>query len=171
MFSIIFKGMLSIAIISFASFLTGCVGINQSLLLDKGTIVEISDVSTTSFVSTALANDREGVNMLKKRIMELTKEELAKRSIEAVLLPTTGSAKLKYDIRTISSSYRVIGSGYGVIGKNKFEVKFRASLENPDGKVIFVDQDEKDDSDIDDVFEAVANRTAKNVAKSFKDQR
>jgi hypothetical protein len=100
--------------------------------------------------------------------MELTKEELAKRSIEALLQPTPGAAKLKYDIRTVSSGYRIIGSGYGIIGIDKFEVKYRVSLETPDGKVIFADQDEKDDNDLDHVFEDIASRVAKNVTKSFK---
>jgi len=168
MISPIFRCALYIGMIALTSVLTGCVGINQNLLLDRGTKVEISDVSSTSFVSNALANSREGVDMLKKRIMELTKEELAKRSIEALLQPTPGAAKLKYDIRTVSSGYRIIGSGYGIIGIDKFEVKYRVSLETPDGKVIFADQDEKDDNDLDHVFEDIASRVAKNVTKSFK---
>lgn len=104
------KNMLLFVLV--ASVLSGCVTINQNLLLDKGTKLEIIDISTTSFVSTALASSPEQVDIIKKRIMELTREELAKRSIEAMLEPTPGAAKLKYDIRTVSSGYQIIGSGY-----------------------------------------------------------
>jgi len=161
--------MLSKLMVMFSLFgflLSGCVSVDSSLLLDKGTKIEIVDVSTSSFVSTALANDRESVEMIKRRIMELTKEELEKRSIEAFLHPTYEAAKLKYDFRTISAGYRIIGSDFGVIGNSRFEVKYRASLETPEGKKIFSDSDEKDDSDIDEVYEKIAKRVAKIVADS-----
>jgi hypothetical protein len=53
----------------------------------------------------------------------------------------------------------------------KYEVKYRVIFETSYGKVIFDDKDEKDDSDIDQVFESIASRVAKNVSNSFKEPR
>ena len=134
--------------------LSGCVSIDQTLLLNKGNKVEIMNVSKDSIISSEVANDRESIV---KRIIEYTKEELSKRSIEVVTENTVGAAKLKYDIRNVSKGFI------------KFEVKYRVTFETPDGKKIFVDNEDKDDSDIDVIFERIASRTAKFVSKSFKE--
>lgn len=144
--------------------LSGCVSINEKHLLARGTKIEIMDVSTSSFISTALANSRAEVDMIKNRIMTLTKEQLEELSIEAVLYSDSEAAKLKYDFRTISSGYRVIGTGFSTVGNNRFEVKYRVTLETPDGNKIFNYSDEQDDSDMDDVYEKVAKKVAKIVA-------
>lgn len=149
-------------------FLSGCSTIDPSLQLDKNTKVEIMDVTTNWYVSTAVASDNSQFRQIVRRIMENTKNELSKRSIESFTDYTPDAAKVKYDIRTINSSYRVIGSAYGVIGRDKYEVKYKVTLESPDGKKLWEDTDEKDDSDLDDVLEKIASRVARNVSKYFK---
>jgi uncharacterized membrane protein len=133
--------------------ISGCVSIDQNMVLSKGTKVQILDVSKDSIFSSDVTNDRESIG---KRIIEYTKDELEKRSIEVITENTIGAAKLKYDIRTVSKGFF------------KFEVKYRVTFETPDGKIIFVDNEEKDDGDIDHIFERMASRTAKFVSKSFK---
>jgi len=151
-----------------ASVFNGCVAINQNLLLDKGTKVEIVDATENALFSSGAANSQQTIEVMTKRIIGLTREELASRNIEAFTTPTPGAAKLKYDIRTVNAGQKIIGTMYGVHTRDKFEVKYRVIFETPDGKRIFIDTDEKDDSDIDNVFEDIASRVAKNVANSFK---
>ena len=130
----------------------GCVSVNRELLLNKGTKVEILDVSSDPIISGEITNDRGSIA---KRIIGYTKDELIKRSIETITENTSGAAKLKYDIRTMSK------------GIFKYEIKYRVTFEAPDGKNIFVDNEDKDDKDIDVIFERIASRTAKLVSKSF----
>ena len=132
---------------------SGCVSIDQSLLLNKGTKIEIIDVSNNPIISGGVSNDHGAIS---KRIIEYTKEELTKRSIESITENTTGAAKLKYDIRNVSKGFI------------KYEVKYRVTFETPDGKKIFTDIEDKDDSDIEVIFERIASRTAKFVSSSFK---
>ena len=141
------------------------------MLLNKTTKIEIQDVTTNYRVSTGIAakGDKETVLMIRKRIMENTKEELAKRSIDAFTEYTEGAARLKYDIRTLDSGYRLIGTGYAVIGKDKYEVKYKVTLESPEGKKLWDDTDEQDDSDLDDVLSKIASRVAKKVSRYYKD--
>ncbi len=149
----------------------GCAAVDSNLLLNKTTKIEIVDVTTHYRVSTGIAarGDKESVLLIRKRIMGNTQEELAKRSIEAFTGYTEGAAKLKYDIRTLNSGYRVIGSGYSVIGRDKYEVKYKVTFESPDGKKLWEDTDEQDDSDLDDVLSKIASRVAKKVSRYFKD--
>lgn len=146
---------------------SGCATVDPKLIMAKNTKVVIRDVTTNWHVSRAVANGDTEVRHIIKRIMINTKEELAKRGIEAFTTPITDSAVIKYDIRTINSGHRVIGTGFTVIGKDTYEVKYRVSLESPDGKELWVDKDEQDDSDLDDVFEKIARRVAKKVSRYF----
>jgi len=148
--------------------LCGCVSINQNLLLNKGTKVEIIDATENALFSSGAINSQQTIEIMTKRIIGLTRDELASRNIEAYTTPTPGAAKLKFDIRTVNSGQRIIGSIYGIHTFDKYEIKYRTIFENPEGKRIFIDTDEKDDSDIDHVFEDIASRAARNVARSFK---
>jgi len=134
-------------------FFTGCASIDKNLLLDKGTKVEIIDVSKDPIISSDVTND---YGSLSRRIMGYTKDELGKLNIEASTYKIYGAAKLKYDIKNFSK------------GIFKYTVKYKVTLETTDGKIIFIDNEDKDDSDIDVIFERMANRTAKFVSKSFK---
>lgn len=155
----------------FVLLISGCATVDPSLLLNRNTKIEIVDSTTYYKVSTGIAakGDKEAVLIIRKRIMENTKEELAKRNIDAFTEYTEGAAKLKYDIRTLSSGYTVIGTGYGLIGKDKYEIKYKVTLESPDGKKLWDDSDEQDDSDLDDVLSKIASRVAKKVSRYFKD--
>ncbi|MBC7949081.1 MAG: hypothetical protein H7Y42_14440 [Chitinophagaceae bacterium] len=145
--NIIYLALLSMVMFS------GCASIDQSLLLNKGTKVEIIDVSKNPIISGDVSNDHGAIS---KRIIEYTKEELTKRSIETITENTAGAAKLKYDIRNVSKGFI------------KYEVKYRVTFETSDGKKIFTDIEDKDDSDIEVIFERIASRTAKFVSSSFK---
>lgn len=163
------RSALLIGVITFTAVLTGCTSINSNFLLDKGTKVEIINATEGAIYSAGVAKNEETVELMIKRIIGLTRDELATRNIEAFTTPTPGAAKLKYDIRTMNAGYTVIGSAYGVLGRDKYEVKYRVTFENPEGNIIFVDSEEKDDSDIDHIFDRIASRTARFVASSFKE--
>jgi hypothetical protein len=57
---------------------------------------------------------------------------------------------------------------FGVNSGDKFEVNYRVIFENQKGERIFAETVKKDDSDIDELFEDIASRTARHVANSFK---
>jgi hypothetical protein len=63
----------------------------------------------------------------------------------------------------------ITGSLFGVTSGDKFEVRYRVIFENSEGKRIFIDTEKEEGSDIDELFENIARRTARNVANSFKD--
>lgn len=133
--------------------ISGCASIDQSLLVDKGTKVEIMDVSKDPIISSEVTNDYGSIS---RRIIRYTKDELTKRNIEAFTENTVGAAKLKYDIKNFDKGFF------------KYAVKYRVTFETPDGKIIFIDNEDKDDGDIDVIFQRMASRTAKFVSKSFK---
>jgi len=152
--------------------LTGCWALNPTIhpsrLLDAGTKIEIIDASKDVLFNSAAASDQKTIDTMIKRIIELTRDELVSMDINAYTTPTPGAAKLKYEIRTVNTMRIITGSIFGVNGGDKFEIKYRVIFENQNGERIFVDTAKKDDSDIDELFEDIASRTARQVANSFK---
>ena len=131
---------------------SACASIDQSLLLKKQTTVEVRDVSKEIVISGSIKENTE----IAKRIIEGTIDELSRRSIEVVAENTPGAAKVKYNIRNVSKGFF------------RYTVKYEVTLETPDGKIIFTDSDEMDESDIDEVYGMIARKTASLVSKSFK---
>jgi len=155
-----------------ATGLSGCWAINPIIhpnrLLDTGTKIEIIDASKDVLFNSAAASDQKTIDTMVKRIIELTRDELASMDIAAYTTPTPGAAKLKYEIRTVNTVRIITGSMFGVNSGDKFEVNYRVIFENQKGERIFAETVKKDDSDIDELFEDIASRTARHVANSFK---
>ena len=155
-----------------AAGLTGCWALNPTIhpnrLLDTGTKIEIIDASKDVLFNSAAVSDQKTIDTMIKRIIELTRDELATMDIDTYTTPTPGAAKLRYEIRTVNTVRIITGSMFGVNSGDRFEVNYRVVFENQKGERIFVDTAKKDDSDIDDLFEDIASRTARNVANSFK---
>jgi hypothetical protein len=82
--------------------ISGCTSINQGLLLNKGTKVEIMDVSKDPIISGDISSNSGAIA---KRIIEYTKDELSKRSIETITENTVDAAKLKYEVRNVSKGF------------------------------------------------------------------
>jgi hypothetical protein len=157
-----------------ASLLSGCWSLNPIIhptrLLDAGTKVEIIDVTKDVLFNSAVASDQKTIDTMIKRIIVLTCDELAALDIDAYTEPTLGAAKLKFEIRTVNTAHIITGSLFGVNSGDKFEIRYRAIFENSEGKRIFIDTDKEDGNDIDELFETIARRTARNVANSFKNK-
>jgi hypothetical protein len=167
-----FKRMLLIVSIA-ASVLSGCWSINPIIhptrLLDAGTTVEIIDVTKDVLFNSVVTSDQKTIDTMIKRIIELTRDELVTMDIDAYTEPTLGAAKLIYEIRTVNTVRMGTCSIFGVNSGDKFEVRYRVIFENSEGKRIFIDTEKEDSCDIDELFENIARRTARNVAHSFKD--
>ena len=157
----IYMGLLFVVMFS------GCASIDQSLLLNKGTKVEIINATEDVLFRPGPASSQQTIEIMVKRIMGLTRDELAARNIDAYMTPTPGAAKLIYEIKTVSEGQSFTSSIFGIYGRNKFEIKYRIIIENPEGKRIFTDTDEQNDGDIDLVFEKIAKSAANNVARYF----
>jgi len=168
-----YKSMLLIVLIA-ASALSGCWTLNPIIhptrLLDAGTKVEIIDVTKDVLFNSVVASDQKTIDTMIKRIIELTRDELAEMEIDASTEPTPGTAKLKYELRTVNTGRMTTGSMFGVNSGDKFEVRYRVIFENSEGNRIFIDTEKEECSDIDELFENIARRTARNVANSFKDK-
>ncbi|HLO26845.1 MAG TPA: hypothetical protein VK187_12085 [Geobacteraceae bacterium] len=168
-----FRNMLFI--VSIAAFVLSCSWttnlnpiIHPNRLIDTGTKVEIVNVSKDILFNSTAASDQDTIDTMIRRITELTCDELASMDIEAYTIPTPGAAKLKYEIKTVNTELILTDSIFGINSDDKFEVSYRVIFENPKGEIIFVDTTKKDDSDIDDLFENIASRTARNVANCYK---
>jgi len=167
-----YKSMLLIVLIAVPA-LSGCWTLNPLIhptrLLDAGTRVEIINVTKDVLFNSVVASDQKTIETMIQRIMELTRDELAALDINASTGPTPGAAKLNYEIRTVNTVRMITGSLFGVTSGDKFEVRYRVIFENSEGKRIFIDTEKEEGSDIDELFENIARRTARNVANSFKD--
>jgi len=157
----IYLGLLSVVMFS------GCASIDQSLLLNKDTKVEIINATEDVFFRPGPANSQQTIEIMVKRIMGLTRDELAARHIDAYTTPTPGAAKLIFEIKTVSTGQSFTDPVFGIYDSDKFEIKYRVIFENPRGKRIYINTDEKNDGDIDVVFEKIASSEAENVARYF----
>ena len=152
--------------------LSGCWSLNPVIhpnrLLDAGTKIEIIDASKDVLFNSVSAGDRKTTDAMIKRILELTREELDSMGLDAYTAPTSGAAKLKYEIRAVNSVHVITGSFFGKSSSDEFEVYYQVVFENQKGETIFVDTAKKSDSDLDGLCEDIAARTARNVANTFK---
>lgn len=140
--------LIPILVIAFS----GCVSVDPNLLLKRGTPVQIMDVTKDPIISGLVGNDYKAMT---NRLIEYTTTECSKRGIRISTESNVKGYKLKYDIRNYS---RVA----------KFWVIYRVYLEAPDGKIVFTDEDDKNDEKIDDLLDSIASRTARVVARSFE---
>ena len=131
---------------------SGCVSLEKGVFLSKGTPVQVIDVSKDPIVSGFAVTEYKPTAL---RLIEYTRKQLLDRNIKTVAEPTSGAAILKYDIRTVSRTYH-------------FLLIYTATLETPDGKVVFSDENDKHESKIDELLDDIATRTARGVAKAFR---
>ncbi len=134
----------------------GCVNINEELLLNAGTKVLIVDETKDATINLGYFKGSIDTNLVRQNILNYTKDELAKRSIEVLLSPAPGAAKLVYKLTYVN------------IIKKEFEVGYSATFETADGKFLFNDRDEKNNDELDGALKQIAKRVARNVANSFK---
>jgi len=133
---------------------TGCVSISSEKL-PVGTKIEIIDSTTETTYFNPYSKDTLDTKLIRQKILQLTIGELHKRSIETVLTPSPGAAKLTYNIAHIR------------IKKGEFEIGYFASLSAADGRILFDDKDEKDGDGLDEAMEKIARRVARSTDDSF----
>jgi hypothetical protein len=130
---------------------SGCVSMEKGVFLNKGTQVRIVDVSKDTIFSGFSQADYKP---LASRLIANTKTELESRRVQTTAEGTSGAAILKYDIRTVSGPLRL-------------SLTYKITLETPDGKIVFTDDDEKHDTDIDNLLDSIASRAARAVSRAF----
>jgi len=129
---------------------SGCVSLEKGVFLTKGTPVQVVDASKSPIFSGFVATEFKPVI---QRLIENTRAQLRERNIQTVAEPTPGAAILKYDIRTLSQRYKVM-------------ITYRATLETPDGKIVFDEGDDKKEASLDELLSDLATRMARAVSRS-----
>lgn len=154
--------------------LSGCWSLNPLIhptrLIDNGTKIEIIDVTKDGSYYSAGTHDQKSRETMMQRIIALTRDELVALNIEPYTEPVRGSAKIKYEIRTVTTAGRCTGSFFSFTRDPTLEVGYQVLFENPEGKTIFKDIDSECGSDSEEVVKSIAQRTARNVSNSFKDK-
>lgn len=142
----------------------GCATVDPSLQLSKGTEVAIIDATEDVLYSSSVARDDNAVKGITRRIIKNTKDKLSEYNIGAYLQDSEGLAKIKYDIKTMSNKLRIVGLHV----RTNIEIKYRVTFESPDGRKLFVYDDEESDNDIDDLCEHIAKKIGKRVKRYIK---
>ena len=147
--------------------ITGCATVDPDALLARNAGLEIEVVSSNWSIVKAAAKGDPAVNLVFTKLGSTTRDKLARYGITAYLSPHPDAARIRYDIVSISFKYRNIGAGLALIGKNNFSVRYRVTLESPDGKVLWGAGDEENDSRLDDIFDAISCKVARDVSRYF----
>lgn len=149
-------------VLSLVVLLNACVSINRNNLLEKEVPVEFNDISSNIVVTSHL--DKPGyVAGLRKKVIESTKLRLKDMGIQ-VAEQTQNAAKLTYDIKSVTTTSK---NEYDY--KGSYEIKYVVTFETSDGKLIFNDSDEKEDSNMDDVVKSISKRVARSIYNSYRD--
>lgn len=126
--------------------------------LDRNTRVYLFDASRDVLFSSGIANASTTAKAITGRIISATAEKLKQEHIVVTNDLIGEAANLRYDIRIV---------GPQTAGGNKIKVKYRATFDDTHGKKLFVYEDERAGSDMDDLCDRIAGKVVKKVLENY----
>lgn len=126
--------------------------------LDKGTRVYLFDASRDVLFSSGIANASTTAKAITGRIISATAEKLKQEHIVVTNDLIGEAANLRYDIRI---------AGAQATDKGRIRVKYRVTFDDTHGKRLFVYEDERAGSDMDDLCDRIAGKVVKKVLEFY----